>query len=166
MITLKKITLGLAITLITSITYGQSRALPSVNVKTLDGSNFNITDLKNDGAPIVISFWATWCKPCKKELNNIAEVYEDWQDETGVKLVAISIDDTRSMSKVAPYVNASDWEYEIYLDPNSDFKRAMGVSTVPHTFLLNEENKIVWQHKGYIEGDEMELFEEIKKIVK
>ena len=166
MITLKKITLGLAITLITSFTYGQSRALPSANVKTLDGRNFNITDLKNDGAPIVISFWATWCKPCKKELNNIAEVYEDWQEETGVKLVAISIDDTRSMSKVAPYVNASDWEYEIYLDPNSDFKRAMGVSTVPHTFLLNGENKIVWQHKGYIDGDEMELFKEIKQLVK
>ena len=164
--TLKKITLGLAITLITSITYGQIRTLPSTNVKTLDGSNFNITDLKNDGAPIVISFWATWCKPCKKELNNIAEVYEDWQEETGVKLVAISIDDTRSMSKVAPYVNASDWEYEIYLDPNSDFKRAMGVSTVPHTFLLNGENKIVWQHKGYIDGDEMELFKEIKQLVK
>jgi len=166
MMTLKKITLGLAITLITSVTYGQSRALPSTNVKTLDGSNFNITNLKNDGAPIVISFWATWCKPCKKELNNIAEVYEDWQEETGVKLVAISIDDTRSMSKVAPYVNASDWEYEIYLDPNSDFKRAMGVSTVPHTFLLNGENKIVWQHKGYIDGDEMELFKEIKQLVK
>ena len=166
MMTLKKITLGLAITLITSVTYGQSRALPSTNVKTLDGSNFNITNLKNDGAPIVISFWATWCKPCKKELNNIAEVYDDWQEETGVKLVAISIDDTRSMSKVAPYVNASDWEYEIYLDPNSDFKRAMGVSTVPHTFLLNGENKIVWQHKGYIDGDEMELFKEIKQLVK
>jgi thiol-disulfide isomerase/thioredoxin len=166
MITLKKITLGLAITLITSVTYGQGRALPSTNVKTLDGRNFNITDLKNDGAPIVISFWATWCKPCKKELNNIAEVYEDWQEETGVKLVAISIDDTRSMSKVAPYVNASDWQYEIYLDPNSDFKRAMGVSTVPHTFLLNGENKIVWQHKGYIDGDEMELYKEIKQLVK
>ena len=166
MMTLKKITLGLAITLITSVTYAQSRALPSTNVKTLDGSNFNITNLKNDGAPIVISFWATWCKPCKKELNNIAEVYDDWQEETGVKLVAISIDDTRSMSKVAPYVNASDWEYEIYLDPNSDFKRAMGVSTVPHTFLLNGENKIVWQHKGYIDGDEMELFKEIKQLVK
>jgi thiol-disulfide isomerase/thioredoxin len=166
MITLKKITLGLAITLITSVTYGQGRALPSTNVKTLDGRNFNITDLKNDGAPIVISFWATWCKPCKKELNNIAEVYEDWQEETGVKLVAISIDDTRSMSKVAPYVNASDWQYEIYLDPNSDFKRAMGVSTVPHTFLLNGEKKIVWQHKGYIDGDEMELYKEIKQLVK
>ena len=166
MITIKKITLSLVIALITSITYGQDRALPNIIVKNLDGSSFNISDLNNDDAPIVISFWATWCKPCKKELNNIAEVYEDWQDETGVKLVAVSIDDTRSMSKVAPYVNASDWEYEIYLDPNSDLKRALGVSTVPHTFLLNKENKIVWQHKGYIDGDEMELFKEIKKLVK
>ena len=154
----------LAIILITSSTFAQNRALPNVQVKTLDGSNFKITKLQNDGNPIVISFWATWCKPCKKELNNIAEVYEEWQDETGVKLVAISIDNSRTMSKVAPYVNASDWDYEIYLDPNSDFKRAMGVSTVPHTFLLNGKNEIIWQHKGYIDGDEIELFRKIKQL--
>ena len=100
-----------AIALFTTFSFAQNRALPNKDVKTLDGSNFNITNLENDGNPIVISFWATWCKPCKKELNNIAEVYEDWQDETGVKLVAISIDDTRSMMRVAPYVNASDWDY-------------------------------------------------------
>ena len=156
----------LAIALFTSISFSQNRTLPSVKVKTLDGSNFNITSLENDGNPIVISFWATWCKPCKKELNTIAEVYEDWQDETGVKLVAISIDDTRSMSKVSPYINASDWNYEVYLDANGDLKRAMGVSTVPHTFLLNNKKEIVWQHKGYVDGDEDELLEQIKKVAK
>ena len=154
----------LIVSLFTLISFAQNKALPNIQVKTLDGSNFNINQLENNGAPIVISFWATWCKPCKKELNNIAEIYEDWQDATGVKLVAISIDDTRSMSKVAPFVNASDWEYEIYLDPNGDLKRAMGISTVPHTFLLNGKNKIVWQHKGYVDGDEMELFKEIQKL--
>tara|TARA_B100001142_G_scaffold93879_1_gene95531 strand:+ start:3051 stop:3548 length:498 start_codon:yes stop_codon:yes gene_type:complete len=156
----------LAIALFTTVNFAQTRSLPNKEVKTLDGNNFNIRSLSNNGNPIVISFWATWCKPCKKELNNIAEVYEDWQDETGVKLVAISIDDTRSMSKVNPYVNSSDWDYEVYLDPNSDFKRAMGVSTVPHTFLLNGKNEIVWQHKGYVDGDEDELLEQIKKIAK
>ena len=154
----------LLIILSTSITFAQNRTLPNKIVKTLEGSNFNITDLENNGDPIVISFWATWCKPCKKELNNIAEVYEDWQDETNVKIVAISIDDSRSMMRVAPYVNASDWEYEVYLDSNSDFKRAMGVSTVPYTFLLNGEKEIVWQHQGYIEGDEEKLLEQIKRI--
>ena len=89
----------------------------------------------------------------KKELNNIAEVYDEWQDETGVKIIAISIDDTRSMSKVAPYVNSVGWEYEVYLDPNGDLKRAMGVSTVPHTFLLNSKKEMF----GNIEAMLMEM---------
>ena len=148
------------------ITFSQERSLPNIEVKTLKGNSFNIQDLNNEGNPMVISFWATWCKPCKKELNAIAEVYGEWQDETGVKLIAISIDDTRSMSKVAPYVNSSDWEYDVYLDSNSDLKRAMGVSTVPHTFLINGDGKIVWHHKGYIDGDEEELYEQIEHLVK
>ena len=115
---------------------------------------------------MVMSFWATWCKPCKKELNAIAEVYEDWQEETGVKLVAISIDDSRSSSKVKPYVYSSGWEYEIYLDPNKDLSRSLGVSTVPHTFLLDGKGNIVWEHRGYIEGDEEELLKQIEQISK
>ena len=155
-----------AIAIFSILSIAQNRTLPSVDVKTLDGGSINITAIENDGNPIVISFWATWCKPCKKELNTIAEVYEDWQDETGVKLIALSIDNARSMAKVAPYVNASDWDYEVYLDPNGDLKRAMGVSTVPHTFLLNSKKEIVWQHKGYVDGDEDELYEQIEKIAK
>jgi cytochrome c biogenesis protein CcmG/thiol:disulfide interchange protein DsbE len=164
---MKKLILTIAVIgIFTTLSLSQNRTLPSVEVKTLDGGNINIQEIENSGNPIVISFWATWCKPCKKELNNIAEVYEEWQDETGVKLIAISIDDTRSMTKVAPYVNSSDWDYEVYLDPNGDLKRAMGVSTVPHTFLLNGYNKIVWQHKGYVDGDEDELLGQIEKIAK
>tara|TARA_B100000287_G_C20606688_1_gene770358 strand:+ start:869 stop:1363 length:495 start_codon:yes stop_codon:yes gene_type:complete len=162
---MKKIILIIStIFLFNSICFSQNRTLPSVNVQTTDGNSINIKTIENGDSPIVISFWATWCKPCKKELNNIAEIYEEWQDETGVKLIAISIDDSRSMSKVAPFINASDWEYEIYLDPNGDLKRAMGVSTVPHTFLLNKNQEIVWQHKGYVDGDEYDLYEEIQKI--
>lgn len=164
---MKKTLFTLIIALLSaSISFAQNKKLPNIEVKNLNGTKFNITEIENEGSPIVISFWATWCKPCKKELNNIAEVYEDWQDETNVKIIAISIDDSRSMSKVNPYVNASDWDYEVYLDTNSDLKRAMGVSTVPHTFLLNAKKEIVWQHRGYIDGDENELYKEIKKLVK
>ena len=162
---MKKIILIIStIFLFNSICFSQNRTLPSINVQTTDGNSINIKDIENSNNPIVISFWAIWCKPCIKELNNIAEVYEEWQDETGVKLIAISIDDSRSMSKVSPFINASDWEYEVYLDPNGDLKRAMGVSTVPHTFLLNKNREIVWQHKGYVDGDEYDLYEEIQKI--
>jgi cytochrome c biogenesis protein CcmG/thiol:disulfide interchange protein DsbE len=165
---MKKILLAATICLLTaSFSFSQSgtRKLPSVSVKTLKGTTINTANFQNDGKPIIISFWATWCSPCKKELNSIAEdYYDDWQDETGVKLIAISIDDARNTHKVKPYVNSKDWDYEVYLDTNSDFKRAMGVNNVPHTFLLDGKGNVVWQHNSYAPGDEEELFEEIKKL--
>ncbi len=144
----------------------QKNDLPSIDVKTLDGKTFNTENISNDGKPVIISFWATWCKPCVKELSAVNEVYEDWQDETGVKLYAVSIDDTRSMNRVAPFVNGKAWEYEVLLDPNSDFKKAMNVINVPHTFLLDGNGKIVWKHTGYAEGDEEELYEKVVKLSK
>lgn len=140
------------------------RKIPAVEVKNLDQTVFNTSEIENDGKPIIISFWATWCSPCKRELNAIAEVYEEWQEETGVKLIAISIDDARNVPKVQPYVNGQSWEYEVYLDANADFKRAMNVNNVPHTFLIDGEGNIVWQHNSYQPGDEDELYELVVKL--
>jgi len=140
------------------------RTIPSVDIKTMTGEIFNTSSLDNAGKPMVISFFALWCKPCLKELTAIADVYQDWQDETGVKVVAISIDDARSMANVMPTVNGNGWEYEFYCDPNGDFKRAMGVNMIPHVFILNGDKKVVYQHTSYAEGGENELFEIIKKV--
>lgn len=162
---MKKIILSIYISIIFLFnSEAQYKTLPDINVKTLQGKSFNIKSIENNGYPIVINFWATWCKPCKKELNTIAESYDDWQDETGVKIIAISVDDARSMSKVGPYVNSSGWEYEIYLDPNKELARSLGVSSMPHTFLLNHKKEIIWEHKGYIDGDEEKLFDAIKSL--
>lgn len=139
------------------------RSIPNVNIKTLEGAVFNTSEINNDGKPIILSFWALWCKPCINEMNAIADVYSDWQTETGVKMVAISIDDARSAAKVAPTVNGNGWEYEVYSDPNGDFKRAMGVNMIPHLFVLDGQGKIVFQHTSYSEGSEKQLFEIVKK---
>ena len=145
------------------ICFGQ---LPNIKLKDVEGNSVSISEINNNGNPIIISFWATWCKPCKAELNAIAEEFEDWVDETGVKLIAISIDDARSSSRVEPYVNAMGWEYTVLMDPNGDMKRAMNVNNVPHTFLLNGEGKIVWDHNNYSPGDENELYHEVVKYAK
>ena len=163
---MRKTGILLSFIFVCTLCFAQSgvRKLPVVNVKTLSGKTVSTGKLSNDGKPIIISFWATWCKPCIRELNAIAEVYEDWTDETGVKLVAVSIDDARNTAKVGPFVNGKGWDYEVVLDANRDFSRAMSVNTVPHTFLLNGKREIVWQHTTYADGDEEELYEVVKKV--
>lgn len=148
--------------------FGQDRVknIPSSQVKNLEGKVTDTATIQEEGKPMIISFWATWCGPCKAELNAISEVYEDWQDETGVTLVAMSIDDARSATRVLPYVNAQAWEYDVYIDFNQDFKRAMNVNNVPHTFLVDGDGHVVWQHNNYSPGDEEELHEKLLEIAK
>ena len=129
-----------------------SAQLPSAQLKDLTGKPVDTATLSNDGKPFVISFFATWCKPCLRELKAIREVYPDWQDETGMKLIAISIDEAQNTAKVKPLVDAEGFEYEVLLDPNSDFARAMGVQNVPHVFIIDGQGRIAEQKMGYTDG--------------
>ena len=160
---MKKITILIAFVLSNGSLFSQS--LPNITLKSLDGKSVNIKKLSNSKDVKVFAFWATWCVPCINELDAISEVYEDWQDETGVQIVAVSIDDSRSVHRVAPYVNSVMWDYTVLLDPNRDFARAMQVVNVPHTFLVNGDGQIVWQHNNYSDGDEEEVYEQLLKLV-
>lgn len=169
---MKKLLFTLLTLSVISIGFGQEtdekhdskdKKLPSVQLKDMDGKMMNTADLANDG-PVIISFWATWCSPCKRELNTIHELYPDWQEEFGVTLVAVSIDDEKTKNSVPVYVNGRAWDYLVLMDPNSDFRRAMGVNNVPHTFLVNKEGVIVYSHNNYAPGDEDNLYQELVKI--
>ncbi len=142
------------------------QTLPDMNLKDVNGKPKNMADYSKSGKITIVSFWATWCSPCKKELNNINEIYDDWKSKYNLELVAVCTDNARNVPKVKPYVDGQGWEYEIIMDINQDFQRAMNVVQIPHTFLLDANGNIVYQHSGYVEGDEFALEEKIKALIK
>ncbi len=140
--------------------------LPHVTLKTIDGTPVSTDTLSNNGKPFIIDFFATWCKPCNRELDAIAEVYEDWQEETGVKIYAVSIDQAQNINKVKPLVSNHGWEYDILLDTNSDLRRALGIQMIPFVLICDGQGKIVYKHNGYTDGAESELIEKVRELTK
>lgn len=140
--------------------------LPSFKLKTIEGKTIDTQTLSNDGKPFIIDFFATWCKPCNRELSAISEVYDEWQKETGVKLYAVSIDKAQNANKVKPLVNQHGWEYEVILDPNSEFRKSFGGEMIPFVVICDGDGKVVYKHNGYTEGAEQELIEKVRELVK
>lgn len=151
---MKRIGVSLLLTLNVLICFA---TLPEVTLRDINGYEVNISKLSQSGKPVVISFFATWCKPCMRELKAIQELYPDWQDDYGADMYIVSIDQGQDVQKVAPLVNGYGWDYHVLLDPNGTLKRAMNVQNVPHLFVLNSKGKVVFQHIGYTEGDETEI---------
>ena len=132
-------------------------ALPEVTLHDMNGKDVSVAALAQTGKPVIITFFATWCKPCMRELKAIHELYPDWKKETGVEMYIVSVDQAQDIHKVKPLVDGNGWEYHVLLDPNGTFKRAMNVQHIPHMFILNRKGEIIYNHLGYTEGDEEEV---------
>jgi cytochrome c biogenesis protein CcmG/thiol:disulfide interchange protein DsbE len=140
--------------------------LPSIKLKTLEGKVVDTQDFANNGKTTVISFWATWCTPCKKELDAIAKVYDRWVEDYDVELIAVTIDDQRALPRVKPMVSQKKWKYIILSDIKQDFQQAMSVQSIPHTYVVDKNGKIVYNHNGYLPGDEKKLEAKLKELAK
>lgn len=136
-----------------------------MNVKTLDGQTLNLKDyISKSGKTIIIDFWATWCSPCKKELDTVADYYEEWQKKYNVELLAITIDNQRALAKVPGIVETKGWEYTIFAGNEEDMRNAFNFQTIPQTLVIDINGNIVFEHNGYVAGDEEELEKAIAKL--
>lgn len=162
---MKKILTVLCLIVVSGAMAQNNQTMPEIILKDVNGKVKNVNDYSKSGKITIISFWATWCTPCKKELSNLSELYDDWKAKYGLELVSVSTDNSRNVPKVKPFVDGQGWEFDCLLDVNEDLKRALNAPLIPYTVLLDQKGNIVYTHTGYIEGDEFTLEEKIKSLV-
>jgi cytochrome c biogenesis protein CcmG, thiol:disulfide interchange protein DsbE len=138
------------------------KKFPEVQIKSLDGKTVSTTDIIGQNKYTFVSFWATWCGPCKRELDAISEVYPGWKEEYGLEVVAISIDDARGAAKIPALVKQKGWNYTILVDGNASLQQILNFNSIPQSYLLDQNGNIIFAHSGYSPGDEFQIESKIK----
>lgn len=159
----KNIFLVLITILISNASFAQDN-LNEIKLKNAKGKVVQMSDVMQSDKPVIISFWATWCSPCLRELDAVNEVYESWQEKLGVTLYAVCVDDARSKAKAVSLAKGKGWNYEILYDPNQDLKRVLNIINIPYT-LVYHKGKLIYKHTGYSPGSEDVLFEKIQAAI-
>jgi len=143
-----------------------SVGLVAQNISTLtmplttpDGVQQTIAEL-GAGKPTIVSFWATWCKPCKEEMKAMWELYQRMGGK--FQYIAVSIDNTKTMARVGPYVQSKGYSYPVLLDPNSELFQFLGGTNVPYALMYNADGTLRSKHDGFLPGDEVKIEEELK----
>jgi peroxiredoxin len=156
---LKIVILFLAMTSV----YAQKR-IPDVFIEDLQRQRVSASQILNADGPTIVSFWATWCKPCLRELQAVNAELKEWKKKVNVKLVAISTDDARTQRRVLAFVKSKKWSFDVYIDPNGDLQRSMNILSIPHTIILNKSGEMIYRHSAYAMGDEAKYFEVLKGL--
>ena len=155
--TMNRITKIITSFLLLGISISNYAQLPDITLPDIYGQQVQVSTLPKQGHPVILSFFATWCKPCMRELNAISQVYDEWQETTGVEVVIVSVDEGQNLMKVKPLIEGNNWPFKTLLDTGGLLKQAMHVQNIPHVYVLNKEGQIVYNHVGYIDGDEENL---------
>lgn len=153
--------------LFSAATFAQTSELPNTQIKNVsNGKKVSFNETVTPGKVTLISFWATWCVPCKKEIKNVREKMEGWQKEANFNFMTVSIDETRAEGLVRSYAKSQGWNFPYYIDPNGDLKRSLNFQNVPFTIIVDKNGKVAYMHSGYEEGGENEVFARIKELSK
>ncbi|ATA88622.1 TlpA family protein disulfide reductase [Capnocytophaga stomatis] len=159
-----KILTTLTVVLFSTLGFAQA-SLPNVQLKDLQGKTVNLSEYNSKQNPVIVSFWATWCAPCIKELKTFSKHYKQWQNEFGAELIAVSTDDAKTKNRVKSQVKGAGWQYTILMDDNHELKRALNVANIPYTLILHK-GKVVFVHSGYTPGIETEIYKKLQSLSK
>ena len=153
----------LPLLLIVAISFGQEKNLPQVNLKDMKNKTQSLDKLVK-GKVTLINFWATYCVPCRKEMKHLNRINKTYSDQN-VQVIGISIDDSRTVGRVKSMVKSQKLEYTVLLDTEQKLYKNFNTTAMPFSILVDAKGKILWEHTGYLPGDEAQMEIEIKKAL-
>lgn len=156
-----KIKLLLLLFIITNLVLAQDKYDFTLNLT--NGESKQFSEYYSDG-PVLINFWALWCKPCRAEMKSLNDIHQKYFDK-GFKIIGINQDSPRSEAKVKSYLAGYGIEYDVATDPNKKLFQLFNGQVIPFSILFNKNGEVVYQHTGYFPGDEFKIEEEIKKVL-
>lgn len=140
------------------------KQLPNLNLPNIEGKNVSLkTDFAEKDKLYVFSFWATWCTPCIAELEEMNDVQDEWKKSMNIEIIAVATDDSRTQKRVKPLVSGKGWTYNVLMDTNQDFKRALSIVNIPYTIVV-KNGLIVHIQNGFVPGSENELLAKLKTL--
>lgn len=144
--------------------YGHSQSFLETRLKNVKGEQSNILKEAGQKDLIVLDFWATWCKPCVKAIPKIIELEEEFKNES-VSFIGINTDSPRNLAKVRPFVKTHGIEYPVLLDVDQEIMNELLINAFPTFLIVDRKGKVLFTHRGFANGDEKLIREEIKKLL-
>ncbi|MFH1010623.1 MAG: TlpA disulfide reductase family protein [bacterium] len=117
-------------------------------LKDLDGGRFTLSENLGKG-PILVLFWATWCRPCKQEMKDYRTILKSYQ-EKGVRILAISEDNSKTQSQVKPFMKGNGYDFTVLLDPTGEVLKGYDGISIPYTLVLDSSGKVQKVYRGKI----------------
>jgi peroxiredoxin len=134
---------------------------PALDLLDLGGARVGLSEYR--GRPLIINFWATWCQPCRREMPSLVRLHETMAGG-GLEILAVSIDADRAA--VERYLRETPLPLRVLLDPGKAAAERYGVVTVPSSFVLDPEGRVVERIDGEADWTSPELLATLARLVR
>lgn len=138
-----------------------AQTLPVLKLTDAAGKAVSTQTMIDGKTPFIVTFWASWCKPCQKELAALTECAPDWEGDFPLRIYAVSVDDSRGLSRAKSMAAAGGWPATVLYDTKQEMMRSLDVVSIPHVVIYDKDGKQVYYHVGYIPGNEEEILKKL-----
>jgi len=119
---------------------------PDFTVLNEGGEEVLLSDLK--GKNVIVNFWASWCPPCKAELPDFEKIYKEYGDKVEIMIVNMTDGAQETIEKAKEHISENGYTFPVYYDTQLSAAMAYNVMSIPQTYIIDTEGKIVKKISG------------------